>query len=131
MNSEARDRVGAELSMISEGDNHAKLFENPDAVIYYGLPSPLGIVDSTDVLVLVPSGYPGATPDHAYLPSDSKLLGVLKGQPEDVFVDVDARRWKRVSYHPHNGGGAPPWNPNIHGFHTYIDEILTWLSVRR
>jgi hypothetical protein len=131
MNNEVRDRVENELKMISPRNNDVKRFESPDAVIYYGLPSPVGVVDSTDVLVLIPSGYPGATLDHAYLPVGSTLLGILKGQPEASYVEVDGRKWQRVSYHPHNGGGAPPWDPTVHGFHTYIDEILTWLSIKR
>src|ERR1700688_4014704 len=120
MTSEAKDRISNQLRMISHGESQAKLFENPDAVIYYTLPSSVGIVAVTDVLVVVPPGYPGATVDHVYLPVGSPLLGVLKGQPEGVNVELDGRKWQRVSYHPHNGGGAPPWDPNVHGFHTYI-----------
>jgi hypothetical protein len=130
MTDEVRIRILAELERISTPQSQAKLFESPDAVVYFGLPSSLGIVDTTDVLVLVPSGYPGAMLDHAYLPADSKLLGIVKGQPEVVLV-ANGRNWQRVSYHPHNGGGGPPWDPTVHGFHTYIDELLSWLSVRR
>jgi hypothetical protein len=131
MNDEVRSRVRAELERISPKNDLVKLFENPDAVVYYRLPSSVGIVDSTDVLVPVPSGYPGSAIDYAYLPVGSKLLGVLKGQPENQFIEADGRKWQRVSYHPHNGGGAPPWDPTVHGFHTYIDELLSWLSVKR
>ncbi len=131
MTSEVRDRITRELELISQDGSQAKLYENPDAVIYYGLPSSLGLIDSTDVMVVVPGGYPGATLDHAYLPSGSPLLNVVKGQPEGAFLDVDGRRWQRVSYHPHNGGGAPGWDPTRHGLHTYVDEVLSWLSIRR
>jgi len=131
MTNEVRDRVQRELGLITQDGSRAALCENPDAVIYYGLPSRLGIVDATDVAVLVPPGYPGGTLDHAYLPVGSPLLGKVKGQPEAVNIDVDGRKWQRVSYHPHNGGGAPGWDPTRHGFHTYIDELLSWLSVAR
>ena len=30
-----------------------------------------------------------------------------------------------------NGGGAPGWDPTRHGFHTYVDELVSWLSVKR
>jgi|HubBroStandDraft_3_1064219.scaffolds.fasta_scaffold95957_2 hypothetical protein len=131
MTSEVLERVKRELELISRDGSRAKLHENPDAVVYYGLPSSLGVVDSTDVMVVVPPGYPGATLDHAYLPSGSPLFNVVKGQPEGINLDVDGRKWQRVSYHPHNGGGAPSWDPTKHGFHTYVDEVLSWLSVRR
>ena len=131
MTNEVRDRVMRELESISHNGSPAKLYENPDAVIYYGLPSSLGIVPATDVLVVVPSGYPGAALDHAYLPSGSGLFNVVRGQPESAHIEVDGRRWQRVSYHPHNGGGAPPWDPTKHGCQTYVDEVLSWLSVRR
>jgi hypothetical protein len=131
MTNEVRDRVKRELELLSQDGSRVKFCENPDAVIYCGLPSSLGIVDATDVMVVIPPGYPGATLDHAYLPSGSPLFGVLKGQPEANYLDVDGRKWQRVSYHPHNGGGAPGWDPTKHGFHTYVDEVLSWLSIRR
>lgn len=131
MTNEVRERVTRELESLSQDGSRPKLHENPDAVVYYGLPSSLGVVDSTDVMVVVPQGYPGAALDHAYLPSGSPLFDVVKGQPEGISLDVDGRKWQRVSYHPHNGGGAPGWDPTRHGFHTYVDEILSWLSVRR
>jgi hypothetical protein len=65
--------------------------------------------------------------DGAHLPEGSPLLGRVAGSPQGVIVAVEGRRWQLVSYHPHNGGGGPPWNKDKHGFHTYIDEILSWI----
>jgi len=129
MNEEVKERIKAELKLI-EPAGSVKIIENPQAVIYLALPSNLGIVNTTDVLVRIPDGYPGAMLDYAFLPENSPLLAVLHGAPQDI-LEFDGRKWQQVSYHPHNGGGGPPWDPTVHGFHTYIDEILTWLSIRK
>ena len=126
MTPEVRARVLREREQVTW---KTKLVENPDAVIYLGVPSTLG-VESSDVLVLVPGGYAQTMIDGAYLPEGSPLIGVVKGQPGGAFT-ADGRTWVSISYHPHNGGGGPPWDPTRHGFHTYLDEVVSWLSVRR
>jgi hypothetical protein len=73
-------------------------------------------------MVLVPGGYPQTMLDLAFLPAGSPLLGVLKGQPQQN-LSAGGRTWTQVSYHPHTNGGAPPWDPTRHGFHTYIDAV--------
>jgi len=129
MNDEVKERVKAELALLKP-DGSTKLLEDPDAVIYYNLSSTLGIINSTDVLVMVPSGYPGAMLDYVYLPDQSPLFNQVRGAVQHA-IQADGRTWRQISYHPHNGGGGPAWNPTIHGFHTYIDEILTWLSIKQ
>jgi hypothetical protein len=124
MNMEMRERIARELSLLSW---QTEVIESPEAVIYKSLPSTLGVVDRTDVLVPVPSGYPQAMLDHAFLPSDSPLKGRVPGAVQDN-VQFGNRSWTRISYHPHGNGGGPPWDPRIHGFHTYVDEVLTWLA---
>ena len=128
MTAEVRARVTRELEKVSW---KTKLVESPDAVIYYALPSTLGVANS-DVLVLVPGGYAQSMIDGAYLPQGSPLIGIVKGQPQhQSVVAADGRNWVLISYHPHNGGGAPAWDPTRHGFHTYLDEVVSWLSVKR
>jgi hypothetical protein len=123
---DAKARILAELEKVTW---KTKLIENPDAVIYCCLPSTLGVA-SSDVLVLVPAGYGQSMIDGACLPQGSPLIGIAKGQPGGA-ITADGRAWVTISYHPHNGGGAPPWDPTRHGFHTYLDELVSWLSVRR
>jgi hypothetical protein len=123
---EVKARISRELEMLNW---KTKLIENPDAVIYCGIPSTLG-VESSDVLVLVPGGYAQSMLDGACLPHGSPLIGVVKGQPQGP-ITADGKNWVPISYHPHNGGGAPPWDPTRHGFHTYLDELVSWLSVKR
>jgi hypothetical protein len=125
-------RIQHELTILRENGQQADLILTPrPAVIYRVLPvlgstSPI----TTDVLVPVPSGYPGAMIDLAFLPAGSSLIGQVLGQPQNI-ENFDGRGWQQISYHPHNGGGGPPWDPAVHGFHTYLDELLTWLERRR
>jgi len=122
-------RVQRELEKLKQGGGRADFIEQPfSAVIYRDVPTRPGYrhLQMTDVLVTVPSGYPGQPLDGAHLPEGSPLLGRVAGSPQGLVV-ADGRRWQLVSYHPHNGGGAPPWNKDKHGLHTYFDEILCWI----
>ena len=74
--------------------------------------------------------YPGQFIDWAYLPNDSPLIGRVKGSPQDERITSLGVVWRRISYHPHSGGGGPAWNPGLHGFHTYIGELVSWLRRR-
>lgn len=122
-------RVERELDRLRQGGCRADFIQQPvTAVIYRDVPTRPGYrhLQMTDVLVLVPGGYPGQPLDGAHLPAGSPLLGRVAGAPQG-FVSAGGRQWQLVSYHPHNGGGAPPWNKDRHGFHTYFDEILCWI----
>lgn len=128
MNDQTKARITHELAKLASGLISADLVDEIPAVIYRGLPTPLRDVGRTDVLVLVPGGYPATMLDYAFLPANSPLRGVVQGQAQEDQVTTSGQVWKRVSYHPHNGGGGPPWDPTRHGFHTYVDELLTWLA---
>ena len=122
-------RIQQELEKLRAGGSRVDLIHHPfPAVIYRALPTRPGYphLAQTDVLVVVPAGYPGALIDGAYLPQGSPLLGRVAGSPQGT-IQADSRSWQLVSYHPHNGGGGPRWNKDKHGFHTYLDEILTWI----
>ncbi len=123
-----RSRVELELMRLREGGAEVSFItaQGP-AVIFHAMPTRPGSTPaSTDVLVQVPSGYPGGMIDGAYLPANSPLIGRVVGSPQHQFT-IDGRGWQLISYHPHNGGGAPTWNPMKHGFHTYYGELLSWL----
>ncbi len=122
-------RIQRELEKLKHGGCRADFIEQTfPAVIYRDVPTRPGYrhLQMTDVLVVVPSGYPGQPLDGAHLPENSPLLGRVAGSPQGL-VEADGRRWRLISYHPHNGGGAPPWNKDKHGLHTYFDEILCWI----
>jgi len=110
------------------GGQIVDFFPADRAVIYRDLPvaSPRAPISSTDVLVPV-GAYPAGMLDLAFLPVDSPLVGRVKGAAQGE-ITAGSKRWRQISYHPHNGGGGPAWNPNVHGFHTYVDEILAWLG---
>jgi len=122
--------VKRELDDLCSGGQKMTLCDAPaNAVVYHDLRARRGgEVSTTDVLVPIPGGYPGQMIDLAFLPEDSPLIGKVKGQPEGTRITALGRTWRQISYHPHNGGGAPAWNPAIHGFHTYLGELISWLT---
>jgi hypothetical protein len=121
-------RVELELAKLRESGQTVTKVDNPAAVIYHELRTRPGYaVASSDVLVLIPGGYPGQMLDEAYLPEGSPLIGKVKGSAQPRQIAALGRTWRQISYHPHNGGGGPAWNPAIHGLHTYIGELLSWL----
>lgn len=123
-----RTRLDRELDDLRAGGLAVTLVESPGAVVYHGLRTAAGApVGATDVLVPVPGGYPGQMIDWAYLPQNSPLIGRVKGSPQGHKLDALGKVWQQISYHPHNGGGGPPWNPALHGFHTYLGELVSWL----
>lgn len=129
----SRDRILRELSLLSEGNQVAELVTaDRDYVIYRNLPTAgarFSLPTSTDVVVPVPAGYPAAPIDLAGLPCGSPLLPRLKGgQNNQGIVQVEGKSWQLASYHPHQNGGAGPWNQLHHGFHTYFDSLISWLE---
>lgn len=122
-----RDRVDSELALLRESAQGVEFIHDPvPYVIYKNVPTKTKL--KVDVIVPVPSGYPAAMIDRAGLPADSPLINQVKGSPQEV-VQVGGQSWRMISYHPHAGGGGPSWDPRIHGFHTYLAEVLAWLEV--
>jgi hypothetical protein len=129
----SHDRIFRELAILREGTQVADLVSTDrDYVVYRSVPTggaPLSLPTVTDVIVPVPGGYPGSAIDLAGLPIDSPLLPCVKGgQNNQGVVQADGRAWRLASYHPHNNGGGGPWDQMKHGFHTYLDHLLSWLE---
>jgi hypothetical protein len=122
-------RIERELNTLRQGGAKATFVPELPAVVYHDIPAREGYphASSTDVLVLVPGGYPGQALDGAFLPQGSPLFGRVAGNPQPQTLQALNRVWQLVSYHPHANGGAPPWDKDKHGLHTYIDELLTWI----
>lgn len=134
----SRERIEHELEFVRAGGCEALVTEarwegngTRLAVIYRQLPtsgSECDLPPVADVIVPVPPGYPGAAIDLAGLEADSPLLPRLRGgQNNQGILHADNRVWRLASYHPHNAR-AGSWNPSIHGFHTYVSEVLSWLA---
>lgn len=128
------ERIERELTILQEGGQRADLIIVGDLayVLYHEIPTGgtrHGLPHSTDAIVPVPSGFPGAPIDLAGLPVGSPFLALVKGgQNSQGIHSVEGREWQLASYHPHNGGGGPPWDQIEHGFHTYIDHLIAWLD---
>ena len=128
------ERIERELALLREGGQSAELIVTDEQgfVLYHEVPacgSLHGLPSSTDAIVPVPCGYPGAPIDLAGLPVGSPFLACVKGGQNNQGVhSIGGRQWQLASYHPHNGGGGPPWDQIKHGFHTYIDHLIAWLA---
>ena len=128
-----QDRIAHELRVLAEGGQVAELVAGTrPVVVYFDVPTAgqaKRMPSVSDVVVPVPSGYPGGIIDLAGLPVGSPFLDLVKGgRNSQGLVSADDREWQLASYHPHNGGGGPPWDPNRHGFHTYLDHLIAWLA---
>lgn len=128
-----RERILRELALLREGQQIVDLVNaGRDYVIYRDLPTGgarLSLPTRSDVIVPVPAGYPAAAIDLAGLPQGSALLPHLKGgQNNQGVVQVEGQTWQLASYHPHQNGGAGPWDQIRHGFHTYLESLLSWLE---
>lgn len=124
--------MSEKLALLRDGGQIAELIENGRAVVIYRnvptMGAKFGLPAATDVVVPVPPGYAASAIDLAGLPIGSPLLPRVKGgQNNQGRVTADGRDWQLASYHPHNGGGGPPWDQTKHGFHTYMDHLVAWL----
>ena len=127
-------RIQRELGVLRENGGEVTFVESPVAcAVYHRLPARKGYphLAETDVLVPIPSAYPGVMLDGAYLPTGSPLLGKVEGSPQGQTIQALGRTWQLVSYHPHNGGGGAAWNKDRHGLQTYYTEILSWIQRAR
>lgn len=122
-------RIERELDVLRQSGAKVTFVPDVPGVVYHDVPARHNYphLQVTDVLVTVPGGYPGQALDGAYLPQGSPLLGRVVGQVQANTVNALGKAWQLVSYHPHAGGGAPAWSKDKHGFHTYVDELLTWV----
>ena len=85
-------RVDREVGVLRDGGATITVVTKRAAVIYHGLSVKRGLpVEKTDVLVLVPGGYPGQMLDGAYLPRESLLFGRVKGNPQPNQLTADGR----------------------------------------
>lgn len=129
----SHQRILRELALLAEsGQDAALVIGSREAVIYFDVPTagePLGLPPLTDVIVPVPIPYPPGVIDLAGLPVGSPLLPRLRGGVNNQGpIQAAGQFWQLASYHPHNNGGGPPFDPQMHGFHTYFAEVLSWVA---
>jgi len=124
-------RIERDLAMLRQNGCRVDFINSPvAAVIYRAVPTRCGYphLTETDILVTIPSAFPGVMLDGAYLPKGSPLIGKVAGAGGQSELKADGRKWELISYHPHNGGGGEQWNPSRHGIHTYFSEVLAWIQ---
>ncbi len=128
MDANLKLRVQRELRLLSEGGCEAVLVEEPVACVVYKALATGGDPASTDVAVKIPDGYPASAMDLAALPSGSPLQGRVAGgtNPQGTFSALGSD-WTLSSYHPHQWPDNA-WDPNRHGFHTYLTHLISWLK---
>lgn len=121
-------RIDREIGLlVARGVDVSVAKATPSAVVYHGLSVTRGTADYvTDVLVLIPDAYPAGAPDNAFLPADSPLLGMTVGAQQETML-VEGKPWVKKSVHPYLGANGIRWDQRIHGFHTYYNEVLSWL----
>lgn len=131
----SRVRIDRELALLLDGGQIAEFViaaDNRECVRYRDVPTAgerLGLPPLTDVVVPVPSGYPASLIDLAALPVGSPFINLVKGGSNSQgIISACGCDWQLGSYHPHQGGGGPPWDQTEHGFHTYIDHLIAWLD---
>jgi hypothetical protein len=130
----SNERIERELARLRDGSQIAEFVQDASrpVILYKDVPTSgggSGLPAITDVIVPVPNGYPAAMIDLAGLPVGSPFLARVKGGPNNQgIVTAKGQQWQLASYHPHNGGGGPPWDQTKHGFHTYIDHLIAWLD---
>lgn len=131
----SNERIQQEIKKLCAGGTTAELRLDADrpVVLYRNVPTSglaYGLPTVTDVIVPIPPGYPASMIDLAGLPVGSPLLAHVKGGTNSQgLVSADGRQWQLASYHPHQNGGAGPWNIQRHGFHTYLDQLIAWLHL--
>lgn len=126
MTPELQASIEVDLEKLRSAGQEATLVEAPrPLVLYHGVPT-LGEPRQVDVVVPIPEGYRAAMLDLAGLPVDCPLAGRVKGGSQGEF-EMNGRTWRLYSYHPHSSWPGHEWNPQKHGFHTYLTYIVSWL----
>jgi len=118
--------LAPELAAVERHFGEVEIGPEGDWFIVKRVPLPEGWNKSmTQVLVLVPGGYPTTPPDNFWADADLRLSG--GGLPEATSPDQQqvGRAWLQFSYHVESGD----WRPTIdiaegHNLVTYFDGIL-------
>jgi len=121
--------IPAQLSTELEelkGDGHTLEVTEDAHAIYIVLrryPLPVGYNKaSTDLLVKVPISYPNGRPDMFWTDADLTLEDGQVPKSADAIEELEARRWRRFSWHPQG------WNPGTDNIRTYLEFVNSRLA---
>lgn len=80
--------------------------------------------EQADILILLPSGYPDASPDMFYLLPWVKLVqGAKYPKAADQAFQFNAQKWQRWSRHNNE------WRPGVDGIWTMLKRVENALEV--
>ncbi|WP_298247269.1 E2/UBC family protein [uncultured Christiangramia sp.] len=113
---------GYQFEEIVEGNRNGLIIKN------YMLPSGKYNHERSDLLILIPQGYPDARPDMWYF--NPPILLKPSNRPArqtQATITFEGKTWQRWSRHY----PANEWRSGIDGIHTYLKKVKTALSVAR
>jgi hypothetical protein len=119
-----KDRWNAEATLVEAV--HGQIETGPDLswfiITCWALPHGWS-KPQTQVLILVPSGYPVTPPDNFYVDEDLRLAG--GAMPGSTSPDSQAgRQWLRFSYHIESGDWKPHADPEKgHNLLTFLTGV--------
>lgn len=82
----------------------------------------------TDLLLLIPEGYPMAGLDMFYVDPPLKLKDGRWPRAADRFVDHLSRKWQRFSRHLNDP--KSPWQGGIDGLHSFLALVTRELRAK-
>jgi hypothetical protein len=92
----------------------------------FALPRGKYNVNTADLLIIIPPGYPDVHPDMFYL-HPTVLLAPSNAYPRatEAVIAFDGKQWQRWSRHLNSA----EWRVGIDGIHTYIQKVITALEI--
>jgi len=83
-------------------------------------------LETTDLLVLIPNGYPEVRPDMWYFnPAILLALSNKLAKQTQANINFEGKVWQRWSRH----FPANEWRSGIDGIHTYLKKVQTALEL--
>jgi hypothetical protein len=83
-------------------------------------------IQTSDLLIIIPQGYPEVRPDMWYFYPEILLVsGNRQPRQTQAKINFDGRVWQRWSRH----FPANEWRSGVDGIHTYIKKIISALEV--
>lgn len=127
------ERRRAEIELLRRCYETVDVQEPFECVIIRKLPLPQGWSRAeTDVLFMIPSGYPTTPPDNFYVAPPIRLeSGAMPSNYKDGGLNRDGKTWCMFSYHPDSGwrpGPEPNDGSNLLTFMALVERRLSELN---
>jgi hypothetical protein len=100
------ERIEAEIKLLRRRYVDVEYSCSGNHVVIRGLALPFGWnCELTDVLVLIPPGYPATPPDNFFVPSGLRLCNGEVPTNYSEAANINDRQWGQFSFH------SQEWNP--------------------